>query len=590
MFVGVVARGRSFKGLAAYLTKPRDGDHRALWHTAENVGSDNPETVAKIMAFTSKHADEIKAATGHRKTKNATTGEVYHAVMSWPEGVTPSQAEQLQAARDMLATAKLDKAQALIVAHNDNGKEHLHLMVNLVDPETGKRFTLSNDFHKMDAWATQYAQARGWLDKTPKRAAKAAKQAENAQRSAEGGKTKAAPEKAQRIGRRDWQKIDRAASQDWQRRKAERDAAFARQGAERAELRAAHSAEWKTAKAEAAQHKAAYKAAFRAAYAQQKAADKPANKPAWGALFKRQEAERRAAVNVANNTHIQADRARLAARDTLRAMNRAERRKVSKLGRLAQRIGLAMTPEEARAHHMRAAERLNQTAQQLAAAELAKAGLAAKHEAERKALGAQLSQATFAKAQLAVSNMPRADFAAMIERQNAERAEQIERQNAERAALGMKPYEPRTQGDKRMSPLEKMEPQAQRARADFGRAAPKPLPAQPEAERAKVQGAFRAPAPNGHKVGVTFGAPTKAAQDQAREQAKAQREQAAAMPEAQRLTPSNDRTSFSVADLKAHRREHGGKEATQKAAEQFAKTTQEQAKTRDRSRDNDFER
>lgn len=578
MIPSALTRGHSFKELGRYLHKDRAGNDRALWSSMENVGTDNPVTAAKIMAFTAKHADELKAAAGVKNTgRKSEKGPVYHAVMSWAEGQTPTPEHQLAAARELLAHLGLDKAQAMLVAQNDNGLEHVHIMVNLVDPETGKQFSVHQDAKKMQAWGLAYERANGGVI--------VKKRERNAEARAEGKPTeKSEPKHPKWIKDR----AEAAASTAWQQRKAERDAAFARQSAERADLRATHSAEWKAAKAEAARFKAAYSSALSAAYQRHKAADKAANKPAWGALFKRQDAERRAAVNVAANTQQAAERARVATRDSLRALNRADRRKASKLGRLAQRVGLTMTPEEARARHMQAVAHMNHTAQQLAAAELAKAGLAAKHEAERKALGKQLSDATYAKAKLDVSNMPRADFSPMIERQNAQQAEQIERQNAERAALGMKPYEPRPYGDKKaMSPLEKMEPQAQRARADFGRAAPKPLPTQPEAERPKVQGAFRAPAPNGHKVGVTFGAPTKAAQDQAREQAKAQREQTAAKPAAPTFTPSNDRTGFSLADIRAQRLQNGDKEASQKAAEESAKNTQ-RGITRDNDRSDDF--
>ena len=61
----------------------------------------------------------------------------------------------------------------MIVAHDDNGKSHLHVMANLVDPENGTRITVGNDWRKMDAWATEYAEARGWLHLTPKRAERA---------------------------------------------------------------------------------------------------------------------------------------------------------------------------------------------------------------------------------------------------------------------------------------------------------------------------------------------------------------------------------------------------------------------------------
>lgn len=576
MIVKAAARGRSFTSLAAYLTGTREGQHRAVWSSMENLGATSATTAAKIMAATALHADELKGAAGVKATgRKAASGEVYHAIMSWPEGMTPDHPHQLDAARAMLKAAGLDKAQAAIVAHDDNGKAHVHIMVNLVDPETGKRFALSNDHRKMDAWATEYAREHGTLHLTPKRAERAEKQ----QRAKAQGTAPERVEPAAKIGHGEFKRIERAASDDWQRRKAEREAAFARQGAERSELRAAHNAEWKTAKAEAAQHKAAYKAAFRAAYARHKAADKAANRPAWGALFKRQQSDRRSLEYGVTNARAQAVHAQQQARAAVRAFTRADRRKASVLGRLAQRVGIAATPESARADQRQAAQRMERAAAELARVELAKANLARRQEDERKALGAQLSQLTFAKAQLAVSNMPRADFAAIIERQNAERAEQIERQNAERAALGMKPYDP-PKGRQPMQNASWEDRQRGRSASAFNEAR-KPE-SQQAAERPKVQGAERHFTPAGYTKGTTPAAPVK----------QPEREGDTPRRGAARFAPSNDQNSFTAAELtKASARFAPKDQATLDRANAAAETRNSTDQARDKSRDrDDFER
>ncbi len=54
---------------------------------------------------------------------------MYHAVISWNVGQQPTPEHQREAARELLAVLGLDKAQVVMAAHNDNGKEHVHLMV-----------------------------------------------------------------------------------------------------------------------------------------------------------------------------------------------------------------------------------------------------------------------------------------------------------------------------------------------------------------------------------------------------------------------------------------------------------------------------
>jgi hypothetical protein len=451
MIVRNVSRGRSFTKLAAYLTSEREGHHRALWSSVENVGATSPKTAAKIMAATDIHADELKAAAGVKATgRKARDGPVYHLVMSWADGQQPDQTHQLEAARDMLRAIDLDRAQAVIVAHNDNGREHLHIMVNLVNPETGKRFALSNDRHKMQEWALGYERQNGGV--------LIERREQNAESWAKGEAQDKAPSLPRAV-------IDRAA----------RDAAFAQQAAERAAMRAEHGDQWKQAKSEAAQYRAAYKAAFRDAYARQKAAAKVDNKPLWRDVFSRQRAERDRIERAAMDARRNAESARRLAEKATRAAQKAERRQNSTLGRLAQRIGLVQGPEASQQRQQQAAALMERAAMELARAELAKAQLAAKQEADRRAIAKRISADTFAKAQMAVDEMPRADFAAMIAWQDDQRRQMIERHNAERVSLGMKPYEPKPpkaqidplkKGPQPVSPLDKMHAREDETRRD----------------------------------------------------------------------------------------------------------------------------
>ena len=567
MIVRNVSRGRSFTKLAAYLTQPKEGQHRALWHSLENVGCTDPKTAAKIMAYTDMNADALKAAAGVKATGNkAKNGPVYHVVMSWTEGQQPEQAHQLQAAREMLRVAGLDRAQALIVAHNDNGKEHLHIMVNLVDPENGKRFSLSNDRHKMQAWADEYSHKDGTAHLTPKRG-------KNREAWAKGEPQA----KADSIPRPVMEKAERARRKDWQAYKAERDAIFARQREERGAMYAEHGAQWQDAKREAAAHKAAYKAAFRAAYAVAKAEDKAANKPLWRDTFRAQTAERASVDRRLEDCRQQAEQARREAHKAMRAVAKAERRTKSKLGALAQRIGLTATPDDARARQVAAAARMERAALELARAELAKAGLKAKQDADRARLAKRLGEVTFAKAQLAVDTMPRTDFGAMIRAQDERKAALIERHNAERLAAGMKPYEPRSRGAAAMSPEERLNAaKAGKSAAAFNPSADrrqtrgKPAPS-------FVQGANRQPTPAGMSKGTTPAAFDREA---------LKRAEAAA----------NQRASFDASELQKRRADDRPLSPFEKA-EQRANSPEETAKraadafrrSRDRGRD-DFER
>lgn len=540
MIVRVVARGQSFKKLAAYLTSPRDGQHRALWTATENLAADDPRTAAKIMAHTAIHADELKAASGigngGRKSK---IGPVYHVILSWAEGQKPTPEQQQEAARSMLRAVGLEQAQVLIAAHNDNGKEHIHLMVNLVDPETGKRFSLSNDHKRMETWAYEYEKAAGEV--------LVAKRAEKA----EGRKAGDHQPRAERFSRPQIDRIDRAA----------RESAFARQAEERAALRDRHSAEWREAKRDAAQQRAAYKSAFRAAYARAKAEDRAANRPQWAAVFRAQKAEAAQIGAAVERARRQADTARRELRAAHDAVTKAQRRAKTILGGLAQRIGLAYTPEAAAFRLENARAATERAALELARIELKRAGLKVQQDSERAQLARVLGEGTFAKAQLATDSMTRADFGALIQRQAAEKVRQIEAHNAERDALGMKRYEPKT--SRRSDTMAEPQLTNRNARSAFGAAKEGQ---RPEADRPQVQGAHRALTPEGFGKGTTPGAPARQAE------------------------PANeDRTRFSGAEVRRSPLAEARERNNTPEAKAARKAQQDAQRQRGRARD-DFER
>ena len=63
---------------------------------------------------------------------------VVHYTLSWAKDERPDRAEMNRAAEETLKALGLERHQALIVAHNDKTHPHVHLVVNRVDPATGK--------------------------------------------------------------------------------------------------------------------------------------------------------------------------------------------------------------------------------------------------------------------------------------------------------------------------------------------------------------------------------------------------------------------------------------------------------------------
>jgi hypothetical protein len=490
---GAAGRGHSFKKLAAYLLSPKDEGDRALWSDVLNLGTDNPHMAARVMAATAMNAEAIKARAGVSKAgRKSQSGAVYHVVMSWAEDETPTPEHQREAARSMLAAVGLESAQALIVAHADNGKPHIHIVANLIDPNTGKQYSLSNDQRHMSDWALAYERENGGV--------RVQQRAENAERRALGEKTKDTAS----LSRPEYERMQASARQSWAQRRAARNEAFTRQGQARTDQRDQHKAEWAAAKAEAASHRRAHDALFRAALKAAKDADKLANKPQWRALFQRHRVEGLTAAGMVDHAQARLNGQRQITENARRLLRLSERFERSFIARkVLKPLGLDVSADRQRAGLVDAQRREAEARQAVAQATMARTALTAAQEAERKALAASLSEATLAKVKAAVTAVNPVDFGAMIQRQDEERRRLIEAQNAERAALGMKPYQPRRkEADTMESQITK---NADKARDAFKAAAPSAVEPSTRAPL-RPQGAASVPAPSGQSNSLSPGA------------------------------------------------------------------------------------
>jgi hypothetical protein len=161
--------GRSFKGAAAYYLhdKREDGEadrrttDRVAWTRTLNLPTDDPNRAWRMMVHTAQSQAELKAAAGEKATGRKLTKPVFAYSLAWHPDERPTNEEQIEAARESLKVLGLEKHQALIVCHTDEPHEHVHILVNRVDPATGKAATLSNSKLKLSEWAQEYEQKRG---------------------------------------------------------------------------------------------------------------------------------------------------------------------------------------------------------------------------------------------------------------------------------------------------------------------------------------------------------------------------------------------------------------------------------------------
>jgi len=154
--------GPSFKGALVYVLhdKGAQTSERVGFVDLRNLATDDPHGAWREMKALCDAADELKKRSGAKATGRKLTKPVYAFTLNWHEADNPDAAHMRETAADALRALGMENHQAIIVEHTDRPHKHVHVIVNLVNPETGQAVSLSNDAHKLDRWADDYEVTR----------------------------------------------------------------------------------------------------------------------------------------------------------------------------------------------------------------------------------------------------------------------------------------------------------------------------------------------------------------------------------------------------------------------------------------------
>mgnify|MGYP000140701264 CR=1 FL=1 len=155
----VAARGASFKGAGLYYLHDKSArtSERVDWTLTLNVPTNDPKKALKWMTYTAMTAEQIKAEHGGSRAGRKAKGKpVYSYSLSWHKDDQPSREEMQKAAFDTLERLNLKDHEAVIVAHRDTDHPHVHVICNLVNPQTGRTHTAKMDRIKLSEWAQEH--------------------------------------------------------------------------------------------------------------------------------------------------------------------------------------------------------------------------------------------------------------------------------------------------------------------------------------------------------------------------------------------------------------------------------------------------
>lgn len=178
-----VARGgSSFRGaFLYYLHDPKAMTReRIAWTHAVNMLTHDPDRAWKVMAYTAKHQDRLKEASGVKMTGRKAEKPVLAYSLSWHPEQTPSPDHMRETALASLKVLGLTEHEAFIVAHSDTKHRHVHVIANRIHPVTGKVASDSYIFLRLSDFALQYANTHG-LNYSPQRAENKRKREEGQQ-------------------------------------------------------------------------------------------------------------------------------------------------------------------------------------------------------------------------------------------------------------------------------------------------------------------------------------------------------------------------------------------------------------------------
>ena len=134
------ATGRGFGGLQNYLLHGRNGasPDRAVWTSTRNLAINNPEQAAQVMRATASRAPR------------GTETPVYHLSVSLAPGESLDRPVLERVADRLLQDLGLEGHQALVAEHADGAQQHIHLMVNRVNPETRRVWKPWRDWYRIE--------------------------------------------------------------------------------------------------------------------------------------------------------------------------------------------------------------------------------------------------------------------------------------------------------------------------------------------------------------------------------------------------------------------------------------------------------
>jgi Relaxase/Mobilisation nuclease domain len=164
MIPKIHSTGKSFRDCADYLTHDADRAktaERVAWTHTRNLANDDVPCAVNEMLWTVRDAELLKQEAGVRGGGRAIENPVKHFSLSWSPEERPTKEHIIATADEFLRQMGWAEGQAIYFSHTDKPHAHVHVMLNMVHPETGLRFNDDFEWVRAQEWALQYERQHG---------------------------------------------------------------------------------------------------------------------------------------------------------------------------------------------------------------------------------------------------------------------------------------------------------------------------------------------------------------------------------------------------------------------------------------------
>ncbi len=172
MIIRIQANGGSFRGAGLYYLHDKSADHslenhlkpktdERVWFTdTRNCLSMDPDRALEEMWRTAEDQAYLKMQAGVKRGGRVCEDPTKTLSLSWHKNDQPTPEHMVEAGDALMKHMGWDTHQAVYVGHNDTEHRHIHIILNRVDPDTGRTLDDFREQKRAQSWALEYERSQ----------------------------------------------------------------------------------------------------------------------------------------------------------------------------------------------------------------------------------------------------------------------------------------------------------------------------------------------------------------------------------------------------------------------------------------------